>query len=73
MEIKQYVVTHREYRHDGTFDRSFSMPVLGLANAVDDANLVLDCYTANEVVMAVTPCNIVVRGPKGRFMKWRNK
>lgn len=70
--MKTYVVTHREYRHDGTFDRTFSMPIIGLSTAIMDANLVLDCYTANEVVMAVTPCNIVVRGPDGRFVKWRN-
>lgn len=70
--MKTYVVTHREYRHDGTFDRSASISHLGLNVAVVDANLVAEFYTANDLVMAVTPCNIVVRGPDGRFVKWRN-
>lgn len=69
----KFVVTHREYRNDGTFHRSFSLPNEDLPNAVADAHLVLECYSATIDLQAVGPCNIVVRGPKGRFMKWRNQ
>lgn len=73
MEKVKYVVTHREYTHDGEFIRSFSLPQEKLEDAVHDASLVVLCYTATEEMAAVHPCNVTVRGSKGRFVKWRNK
>lgn len=72
MEKVKYVVTHREYAHSGEFSRSFSLPHLNLEEAVYDAELVVGHYNETEEMASVHPCNVVVRGPKGRFMKWRN-
>lgn len=71
MEIK-HVVTHREYTHSGEFHRSFSLAYRLLDEACCDANFVLNYYKATNLITAVNACNITVRGPKGRFMKWRN-
>ena len=73
MEKVKYVVTHREYTHEGEFIRSFSLPQDNLYDATKDAELIIHCYTETLDMAAVHPCNIVVRGPKGRFVKWRNK
>ncbi|MGL5016209.1 MAG: hypothetical protein ACRC6V_18315 [Bacteroidales bacterium] len=71
--MKRVVVAHREYTKEGQFHRVFSLPHNRIADAIADANLILYCYTETVDLQAVNPCNITVRGPNGRFMKWKDK
>lgn len=67
-----YEVTHRNYTHDGEFVSTLSLPWMTEHDATTDANIVLNGYVATKKLQAVTACNIIVRGPNGRFVKWKN-
>lgn len=66
-----FEVSHRNYTKEGSFVNSCTLPWNKEADAITDANMVLEFYGEIEDMQAVGPCNIIVRGSNGRFIKWK--
>lgn len=69
-----YTVTYRNYLKTGEFVTAKSFTWSHEDQAKSDARLALEIGGEGfGILAALNPCNISVRGPNGKFIKWRNK
>lgn len=63
----------REYKPNGRYLMTRKNTHETQELAAEVANLEVEFFSeVPDVLKELTPCNIIVRGPNGRFVKWRN-
>lgn len=73
----QAAVEIRHYTKDLAYkNTSLKNVQMDIENCITTANAVIEMeelFGASSGMKEITPCNVVVRGHNGRFIKWRNK